>query len=259
MRRTFITACTAAVLTWTGVASAQRLDGPVTRDVYFTFSEPIVVPNRTLPAGKYLFRVIGDGRNIVQIYSGDRAKLIHTAMSVGTMRADQPERPEIRLIESSTTPAVGTWWYPEMRQGWEFIYPRAQAMTLAKTAKDSILTTAENVKPDDAGSAELVRLEPSGQQSAFAASGNRELTGAARVGEVAEADANANQVASAMSGQAGASAAARSATPAPVTQQAQSTTARTTLPRTASQRPFITLMGLLSLAAAGAIVLRRVA
>jgi hypothetical protein len=253
MRHTFITACTAAVLTWSGVAGAQRLDGPVTRDVYFTFSEPIVVPNMTLPAGKYLFRVVGDGRNIVQIYSGDRAKLIHTAMSVGTMRADQPERPEIRLIESSTTPAVGTWWYPEMRQGWEFVYPRAQAMTLAKTAKDSILTTAENVKPEEVGSSELVRLEPSGQQSPYASAEARELTGAARVGEVAEADANANRVANAMSGQ---SSAAQPSTPAPAAQQAQ---ARTSLPRTASERPFIMLMGLLALAAAGAVALRRVA
>ena len=245
-RTTFLTACAVAALSWglAGTANAQRLDAPTTRDVYFTFSEPVVVPGRTLPAGKYLFRVMGDGRTIVQIYSGDRAKLIHTAMSVQAMRADQPERPEIRLIESSanTPVAIGTWWYPEMRQGWEFVYPREQAMTLAKTAKQPILTTtAQNVSAEKAGEGELVRLEPSGQQAAFDASENRPLTGTARVGEAASADASASAAA--------APASPNAATPArtPVSQQAQAGTTRTTLPRTAGTLPLVALAGLVSL------------
>lgn len=255
MRRTLIMACAAAVLTWSGAAHAQRLDAPQTRDIYFTFSEPVVVPNQTLPAGKYLFRVITDSRNVVQIYSGDRAKLLGTAMSVGVMRADQPERPEIRLIESSATPAVGTWWYPEMREGWEFVYPREQAMQLAKTAKDSILTTAESVKLEEANPSELVRLEPTGQQEPFSADGNRELSGAARVGEVAQADASAAQSNAAQSNAAQGNAAQGSA---PAGQSAQAATSRTTLPQTASQRPLVGLAGLIALMAAGVLVLRRV-
>jgi hypothetical protein len=252
MRRATLTACAVAALTWglSGIASAQRLDAPVTRDVYFTFSESVVVPGQTLPAGKYLFRVIGDGRNIVQIYSGDRARLIHTAMAVGAMRRDQPERPEIRLIESSaaTPVAVGTWWYPEMRQGWEFVYPRAQAVTMAKTAKQPILTTAESVTPEKAGEGELVRLDPSGSQSAFDADADRPMTGAARVGETAVADADAsNSAAARQSAQA----------PAPMNQQADANTARTTLPRTAGSLPTIALAGVVSLLAGFALAFRR--
>lgn len=263
-RNTMLSACMLTAFAWTfsGTALAQNLSGPVTRNTYITFSQPVMVPGMTLPAGKYMFTVVGDGRTIVQIYTGDRAKLVHTAMSVRAARSDQPEKPEVRLIESSadTPPAIGTWWYPEMRTGWEFIYPREQAMTLAKSAKQPILTTAENVPADEVSSAKLVRVGPSGDQSAFDDSADPQpapVVGTAQVGEVAEADANANRVAAAMnqpSGSQGQSAASNAGA-APAAQSAQAQTTRTTLPQTASSTPGIALAGLLALAAA--LVLRR--
>jgi hypothetical protein len=242
----------------TAAAYAQRLDAPQTKDVYFTFSESVMVPNMTLPAGKYLFRVVGDGRTIVQIYTGDRAKLLHTAMSVQTARSDQPEKPEIRMIESAAEGpiAVGTWWYPEMRQGWEFVYPREQAMKLAKTAKQPILTTAENTAPEDVGSSDLVRLQPSGEQSPYSASSDSApapLTGTARVGEIAaaDADANANRVADAMTSRS-AQGAAQGSAPAnsAMAQSAQAQPTRAALPQTASRTPAVGFAGLLLLMAA---------
>lgn len=240
-RTTFITACALAATVWGFSTStfAQRLDAPPTRDLYFTFSQPVVVPARTLPAGKYLFRVVGDGRSIVQIFAGDGSKLVHTAMTVHAMRADQPERPEIRLIESAadTPSAIGTWWYPEMRQGWEFVYPREQALRMAKTARQPILTTAANVPVDEAGSGELVRLDPSGSESGYAVTDNRPVpvTGMAQTGDVAARDASRPRPAATMAGG----------------------TTRTELPRTASSMPAIALVSVLALAAAAALGLRR--
>ena len=256
MRRTnFFMACTLAALSWglSGTASAQVAsspDQPATRDVYFTFSQPVMVPNQTLPAGKYLFRVTGQGRNIVEIYSGDKSRMIQRAMVVHAARSDSPERAEIRLIEgaSNAPVAVGTWWYPSQRQGWEFIYPRDQALKLAKTARQPILTTAENVPAEKIDSSDLVRVEPSGSQADYSASENpqpAQVRGTAQVGEVAAADANANQVAAAMSNQ---------------SRPASSTTARaerTALPRTASSVPMIALVSVLAFAAALALGFRR--
>ena len=256
MRRTnLFMACTLAALSWglSGTASAQVAsspDQPATRDVYFTFSQPVMVPNQTLPAGKYLFRVTGQGRNVVEIYSGDKSRMIQRAMVVHAARSDSPERAEIRLIEgSSNAPvAVGTWWYPSQRQGWEFIYPREQALKLAKTARQPILTTAENVPAEKIDSSGLVRVEPSGSQADYSASENpqpAQVRGTAQVGEVAAADANANQVAAAMSNQ---------------SRPASSTTARaerTALPRTASSVPMIALVSVLAFAAALALGFRR--
>lgn len=258
MRRTnFLMACTLAALTWgfSGTATAQvpqSPDLPATRDVYFTFSQPVAVPNQTLPAGKYLFRVSGSGRNIVEIYSGDKSRLIQRVSAVHAARSDSPQRAELRLIESSADSpvAIGTWWYPQQRQGWEFIYPREQALKLAKTARQPILTTAENVPAEKIdSSSDLVRVEPSGSQSDFSASANPQpgqVRGTAQMGDVAQADAEANRVAAAMSGQ------SQSAAPSTTTARAQNTQSaggRTALPRTASQMPTVALISLLALAA----------
>ena len=38
---------------------------------------------------------------------------------------------------------VKTWWYAGKAIGYEFIYPREQALQLAKSTKEPILTTAQ--------------------------------------------------------------------------------------------------------------------
>jgi hypothetical protein len=251
-RTTILSACTIALLACTGTAFAQRMDAPQTRDVSFTFSQPVIVPNKTLPAGKYLFRLVDSSRTIVQIYAGDGSKLVHTAMSAQVSRSDQPEKPEIRLIESSadTPVAIGSWWYPEMRQGWEFIYPRSQAVTIAKTAKQPVLTTAQNTPADNVSSGDLVRLDSSGQQVPYSPN-QSSMTGTAQIGEVTAADAAANRVAAAMTERPD----TRASASAPISQSA-----RAELPRTASNMPVVGLVALIALSAAlGLGIWRRIA
>lgn len=263
MRRTTVLTCTLAALIWgvSATASAQvpqSPDTPATRDVYFTFSQPVMVPNQTLPAGKYLFRIAGTGRNVVEIYSGDKSRMIQRVMAVQAARSDSPERAELRLIESTSDApvAIGTWWYPLQRQGWEFVYPREQALKLAKSARQPILTTAANVPAEKIdSSSDLVRLEPSGAQAEFEASANpqpAQVRGTAQTGDVASADANANQVAAAMSGQ---SRPAASTTTARA--ETQSASGRTSLPRTASWTPTAALVSVLACAAGLALGFRR--
>jgi hypothetical protein len=246
-RTTFTMACTLAALIWgaSGTAFAQvpqSPDTPATRDVYFTFSQPVMVPNQTLPAGKYLFRVSGTGRNIVEIYSGDKSKLIQRVMAVQAARSDSPERAELRLIESSAAApvAIGTWWYPLQRQGWEFIYPREQALKLAKTARQPILTTAANVPAEKIdSSSDLVRVDQAGAEADADASANPQPTqvrGTAQTGEVPSLPAASTTTARA---------------------ETQSAGGRTSLPRTASSTPTIALVSVLACALGLALGFRR--
>jgi hypothetical protein len=261
MRRHFsLTATSLALLTClTTSAQAQNLSAPPTKDIYFTFSQPVALPNKTLEPGKYLFRLETQDRQIVSIYTGDRAKLVHRAMAVGSMRADQPERAEVRLIESSAgaPTALGSWWYPEMRQGWEFVYPRQQAMTIAKTATEPVLTTkadvtAAEVQNGQVESGELVRLEPGGNEVPYVAASEAKPSqprGIAQVGDVEDnAAASANTVAAntARNTQGAASGSGAGRTQA----QASNASGRTELPRTASNEPTIILVSLVALAAA---------
>jgi len=231
-RRSVLSACLLVLLTMPGLVSAQN-DSP-TKDIYFTFSQPVTVPNMTLEAGKYLFRHNGPntGRTTLQIVRVDSGKTVGTLMTVQAARSVAPQRPEIRFLETAADvpPAVSTWWYPAQTQGWEFVYPRQQAEKLSKTAKQPILTTAKDVSSDEMKSSDLVRLEPSGSQSAYsdaAAPAPAPLAGTAQRGEFAEADQAANTVADA----------SRTAP------RQSASAARTNLPQTASSAPFVTLMG----------------
>lgn len=154
-----------AALSFVGTANAQvRGD----KAVYFTFSAPVTVPQTTLPAGKYLFRLADSlvNRTIVQIYSADGSKLHAMLMTMPTQRQQVANDPEVRFLETAANqpPAIGTYWYAGEKTGWEFIYPRAQARALAQSSKTNVLTTAQDVNDEQARSAELVRVSPTGEQ-----------------------------------------------------------------------------------------------
>src|SRR5262245_27190840 len=130
------------VLGISGTAQAQ----PADKQTYFTFSAPVTVPGKTLPAGKYLFRIadVNSSRRVINILSGDGKKSMAMLLSIPNQAAKPPKDPEIRFMETSAKvpPPVKTWWYPGNAIGYEFIYPRKQAMELAKVTTEPVLTTA---------------------------------------------------------------------------------------------------------------------
>ena len=137
--------CAAALLiASSGIATAQM---PSTaKPVYFTFSKPVALPRLTLPAGKYLFRLADtlSTRTIVQVLSEDGKKVQGIFMTVPAERVAASDQAEIRFLETaaSAPPAVGTYWYPGERTGWEFIYPRDEAMRLWPALADAVLLAA---------------------------------------------------------------------------------------------------------------------
>ena len=63
--------------------------------------------------------------------------------------------------------AIRTWWYPGERRGWEFIYPRSEALQLAKNAKEPVLTTTEDTSVDKMSDATLTRVGANGDQTPY--------------------------------------------------------------------------------------------
>lgn len=103
---------------------------------YFTFSSPVTLPGVTLPAGRYLFRVADpDGsRSVISVTSADGAKPLAMLHTIPNELPEAPQDPEIRFMETSANapPAIKTWWSAGRAVGHEFIYPRQQALRLAK-------------------------------------------------------------------------------------------------------------------------------
>lgn len=232
LRKVVLSTCLLAtsLLVLTSTASAQV---DTSRNVYFTFSQPVAVPNMTLPAGKYLFRHMGKetGNNIVQISTADGRKLMGTVSTVQTTRTNVSDRVEVRMLESaSNTPvAISTWWYPQARQGFAFIYPRDQAARLAKMSTEPVLTTASTASASSSNQNDLVMMNAAGQESAYNANADSG-GGIAQRGEIEGAAASNAPTAVAQNDTAVASG-----------------PARTRLPRTASTMPLFGLMGAVAL------------
>ena len=138
LRSIIAVACTALLL-GAGGAAAQTSD----RTTYVTFSGPVSIPGKTLPAGTYTFRLAESpaDRHIVQIFDREQAQLFATLLAVPAER-DRPEgEPVITFREtpSNMAPALRYWYYAGEKGGNEFVYPKTQAMTIARASGEGVM------------------------------------------------------------------------------------------------------------------------
>ena len=80
-----------------------------------TFSQPVQVPGRILPAGTYEF-VLADsqsGRDIVQIFNADGTELFATIQTIPTERARETNGTSVTLAQrpDGQPAALVTWFY----------------------------------------------------------------------------------------------------------------------------------------------------
>ena len=190
MLKTLASACVLAVLAFTSTpAHAQTFDNRT----YFTFDQPITLPGVTLPAGTYLFRNPDiTSRRVVQVLSDDGKRSYAMLLTTPAQRTEASSQPEVRFMETAegTPAAIKAWWYPGNPIGWEFIYPREQALKLAKAASSPVLTTAKaaNDTTEEMKTADLARVSGSGSETAVTVEQTPAATtvaGTAQAGEIA--------------------------------------------------------------------------
>jgi hypothetical protein len=236
---------------------------PEDKRTYFTFSGPIALPGVTLPAGRYLFRIVDTttSRKVIQVLSDDQKKPYSMANTIPDQRRDPPKDATVAFYESArgTPAAVKSWWYPGESIGYQFIYPRAQAKQIAKSTGKSVLTTkTESTKSEETKSADLTRVDANGRdldvnapdaagQSASASNNNGFRDDSANATVFNRTPPQAAQNGAATSGASQDQFNSRNRNNAP-------RTARSELPRTASHLPFVGLIGMLS--ALGFVMLR---
>lgn len=199
-----------------------------TQRTIVTFSEPVEIPGQILPAGTYVFKLANSSsnRNIVQIFNQDENRLFATILAIPDYRLRASNKPIIRFEErtAGSPQAIKGWFYPHKNYGHEFVYPKSEALALARANHTPVPSmpvelAAETTKPANTldsppvlefNLAPLRAEEPTGEEV-----------------ELAEAFAVADV-----------------AVPEP------SSALPEELPSTATQLPLIALIGLLSLGAA---------
>lgn len=116
-----------------------------------TFSQPIEVPGKVLPAGTYVFKLLDSiaYRHIVQIWNEDETKLITTVLAIPNYRLQSTTESVIKFRETSgdTPEALRAWFYPGDTFGQEFVYPEKRAIQLAEASNE--IVPAEKVEPTE--------------------------------------------------------------------------------------------------------------
>jgi hypothetical protein len=99
-----------------------------------TFSQPVEVPGKVLPAGTYTFELheAQNNRHIVQIYDQAGTKLITTVLAMANRRGTPTETTVITFHEvpAGQPQALRAWFYPNQTVGHELAYPKSRAMAL---------------------------------------------------------------------------------------------------------------------------------
>jgi hypothetical protein len=239
--------CCAAAIAATTAPLAHAQNNNQSKKTFLTFSGPVQIPGKTLAAGTYTFRVadlLAD-RHVLQILDKDEKDLIATVMTVPDRRVETSKDNVVMFSErpAGSAPAVKMWYYPGVETGNEFVYPRAQAMQIAKASHTSVLARSDESASDaEMKTAKITRIDETGAE--VSDSGERQVAA-----NTSQAPAPSTPASVGTTGQAPASASPSQSTPAPAA------TRRTELPRTASNLVLFELLS--ALTAAGYLVARR--
>ena len=158
------------------------------RKTVITFSGPVEIPGvhltgwGVLPAGTYVFKILDSqsDRHIVQIFNKDETMIYATILAIPNYRLKATDKTVITFTErpAGEPEALRAWFYPGRNWGEEFVYPKAQAIALAKAANTPVLFTpaelpvevAEPIKSVDAPvvaelrRAPIMAVKPTGEE-----------------------------------------------------------------------------------------------
>jgi hypothetical protein len=112
----------------------------------FTVNHSFEVPGMVLqPNTPYVIRLLDSPstRNVVQIYNEDQTEMLTMFMAVSAERQEATDETVFTFIE--TEPEfplpIREWFYPGRLRGLEFVYPKKQAIEIARHAREPILSS----------------------------------------------------------------------------------------------------------------------
>jgi hypothetical protein len=221
----------AAVVSLAPIAKADEWD----KKTILTVNETITLPNATLQAGSYTFKLLDSqsDRHIVQVFDKDGMHLITTVLAIPNYRLQPTGKSKFTFWEvpAGTPPAMRAWFYPGDNFGQEFVYPKNLSTQIAATAKVAVPTTAA-ASAEEYKTAQIETTDESGKTSTL---DEKTYTKT----EVAVAPTPAPEPAAAP---------APVETPVAPAPEPQAAETPTELPHTASTVPLIGLLGLVSMA-----------
>lgn len=107
-----------------------------------TFSQPVQVPGKTLPAGTYYMQLLPDvgDKGIVQIFN-EQHEFIATLFTIPRERREPTEKSAFVLANKGEgkAEAIVAWFYPGRTDGHEFLYPKPERQELARVQTQTVV------------------------------------------------------------------------------------------------------------------------
>jgi hypothetical protein len=135
----------------------------------FSINEPFEVPGMMLEPGRYLFKLIEaeQHRNVlevfetVQLWAGDGTRVLTTLLTMPNYDQPTTDKTVFSFFERGPKQpkALRIWFAPGRSYGQEFVYPKAQAVELAKSVGRAVLSMPPEL-PGDIGRLARMVAEP---------------------------------------------------------------------------------------------------
>lgn len=133
-----------------------------------TFSQPVEVPGKVLPAGTYTFELNESmaNRHIVQIFDQAGTKIVALVLAVPNRRLTPTTDTVIKFAEvaAGQPQALRAWFYPGQTVGQEMVYPKTRARELAATSNVIVPAVEDSfyadAKVDTMKTADVVSVTP---------------------------------------------------------------------------------------------------
>jgi hypothetical protein len=129
-----------------------------------TFSQPVEIPGKILPAGTYTFQLLDSpsDRHIVQVFNADGSQIIATILAINDYRLQPTGDTVMKFSErpGDAPDALRAWFYPGDSFGQEFVYPKARAIQLAETTKFVVPAVAVDLDDNVIKTVPIVAVTP---------------------------------------------------------------------------------------------------
>jgi hypothetical protein len=162
----FVIAMASVGMLGVALAPSARAD-EWNKKTVMTVSEPFQVPNKVLPAGTYVIKLLDSpsDRHIVQIFNADETQLQTTILAIPNYRIQPSGKTVFSFWETppGQPKALRAWFYPGDNFGQEFAYPKSAAAQIAAVSHQPVPTT-EATQPAELPKAEVTQTQPEPQQ-----------------------------------------------------------------------------------------------
>jgi hypothetical protein len=130
------------------ISSPSARAGEYDQTTKLTFSQPVQIPGRVLPAGTYWFELNNtpSSRNMVNIYNSDRSTLLAIIITINAEALTAHEKSTFTFAEREPMQpkTLVSWFYPGETSGHQFVYSPREERELAQVKRYTITVQAQN-------------------------------------------------------------------------------------------------------------------